>query len=328
VTGPSDSRVYAPCLAGYPGLLEFHTSMKCQWFHSVATCMSNRNSQVRLGLAVALAVLLLASAWGSQVQAGATTTAIKNVVRTVLGRGGREVTAEAVEAATKRVTQAAARHGDDVLPAVRKVGMQAIDLADDAGKHGPQAIKLMARYGDEAVWVVSKPNHLAIFVRYGDDAAQALVKHRTLAAELIEALQAPAARALAKVGDRNARRLAMMHKSGELVRIGRTDELLDVVGRYGDQAMEFIWNHKGKLASAALLAAFLADPEPYINGAAKLGAVVVAPVVEGSKSAAREIARSVNWPPFLLLAVGGIISLLILRARRNRRGTVSRVTNH
>jgi len=201
--------------------------------------------------------------------------------------------------------------------------MRAIDLADEAGKHGPQAIKLMARYGDEAVWVVSKPNHLAIFVRYGDDAAQALVKHRTLAAELIEVLQAPAARALAKVGDRNARRLAMMHKSGELARIGRTDELLDVVGRYGDQAMEFIWNHKGKLASAALLAAFLADPEPYINGAAKLGAVVVAPVVEGSKTAAREMVRSVNWSLIVLLAAGGVVVLLALRAWRNRGAKVA-----
>jgi len=285
--------------------------------------MSNLSRQTRLGLAVSLAVLLLIPAWSSHTQAGATTTAIKNVVRTALGRGGREVTQEAVEAATTRVAKAAARHGDDVLPAVRKVGMRAIDLADEAGKHGPQAIKLMARYGDEAVWVVSKPNHLAIFVRYGDDAAQALVKHRTLAAELIEVLQAPAARALAKVGDRNARRLAMMHKSGELARIGRTDELLDVVGRYGDQAMEFIWNHKGKLASAALLAAFLADPEPYINGAAKLGAVVVAPVVEGSKTAAREMVRSVNWSLIVLLAAGGVVVLLALRAWRNRGAKVA-----
>lgn len=268
-----------------------------------------------------LIAMLLLIAGGPAAQAGVTTQAAKAVAKKVLGKGGREVTSEAIESAAARMTSAAAKHGDDILPAVQKVGMRAIPLADDAGKHGPQVVKLMARYGDEAVWVVAKPNRLAMFVRYGDDAAQALMKHRTLAADLIEALHAPAAKALAKVGDRNARRLALMHKSGDLARIGRTDELLGVVGRYGDRAMEFIWNHKGKLATAAVLAAFLADPEPYINGVATLASTIAVPVVEGGKALGREIARSINWTRIFLLAGGGIAVLVVLRTwrRKSRR---------
>src|SRR6185503_5178963 len=76
----------------------------------------------------------------------------------------------------------------------------------------------------------------------------------------------------ATVGPPNARRLAIMVQGGELARIGRAGELLEVIGRYGDRAMEFIWRHKGALAVSVVLA-FLADPGPFLDGARDLAAV-------------------------------------------------------
>jgi hypothetical protein len=74
---------------------------------------------------------------------------------------------------------------------------------------------------------------------------------------------------------RQGRSLARLWEQGTLRAIGRTEELLAVIGRYGDRAMQFIWRHKGTLTVAAVLAAFLADPEPFIYGAKDLGKVAV-----------------------------------------------------
>src|SRR6185437_3010947 len=84
------------------------------------------------------------------------------------------------------------------------------------------------------------------------------------------------------------RRLAMM-AGDELTAIGRTPELLAVIARHGDTAMDFIWRNKGVLAGSAALAAFLSNPEPFLSGAADLTHVisqdVVQPVAEATAAA-------------------------------------------
>jgi hypothetical protein len=42
----------------------------------------------------------------------------------------------------------------------------------------------------------------------------------------------------------------------------RHAELLEVVGRRGDAAADFLWRNKGVLAGGAALTVFLANPEP------------------------------------------------------------------
>ena len=78
----------------------------------------------------------------------------------------------------------------------------------------------------------------------------------------------------------NARRLVEMLDAGELKQIGRTDQVLGVVGKYGNRGMDFVWRNKGALAVAAGLTAFLANPEPFINGTKDLAQVVGHSVVE------------------------------------------------
>jgi hypothetical protein len=112
----------------------------------------------------------------------------------------------------------------------------------------------------------------------------------------------------------------MMHKSGDLAKLGHHEELLDVIERYGDRAMDFVWKNKGKLAVAAVMVSFLANPEPYINGVKDLAeagidgaANVASTAVEAAgKSAAQtagEVAARTNWTVVFITAiiVAGVI---------------------
>ena len=53
---------------------------------------------------------------------------------------------------------------------------------------------------------------------------------------------------------------------GELAQAGRHPEVLGVIAKHGDGAADFLWRNKGTLAGGAALTAFLADPEPFLDG--------------------------------------------------------------
>jgi hypothetical protein len=119
----------------------------------------------------------------------------------------------------------------------------------------------------------------------------------------------------------------MMLETGELAVIGRTPEVLGVIGKYGDPAMEFLWRHKGVLGSGAVLAAFIADPEPYLAGVKNITEVVaentLKPLAEVpatvAREAAGEVARSTNWTLIFSLVVlvpGGLAALRSWRRSR------------
>ena len=94
----------------------------------------------------------------------------------------------------------------------------------------------------------------------------------------------------------------MMGQADELAKLGRTDEVLATVGKYGDRAMDFVWKHKAALATAAVLATFLADPQPYLDGVKDITQVgsdkIVAPIAEVPGEVAREAARATKGPAF------------------------------
>lgn len=233
--------------------------------------------------------MLLWTLFVASVEAGVRDKLIREAAEAALKKMGRETGSETIETLVKRTTQLATKYGDDGVEAVNKVGFKTFRYVEEAGPNGELVVKLMAKRGDDAVWIVQQKNRVAIFAKYGDDAAEAMIKHKEIVEPVIESLGKPAATALSKVTSRNARKLAMMSADGELTKIGRSDELLGVVGKYGDAAMEFIWKNKGALATATVLAAFLADPEPFINGA-------------------KGLARSVNWT-FVIIVFGGIAVL-------------------
>ena len=113
-----------------------------------------------------------------------------------------------------------------------------------------------------------------------------------------------------------------MMADGELAAIGRTPELLAVIARYGDPAMDFIWRHKAVLAGGVALTAFLANPEPYLNGTNRLAGTVaenvVRPAVVAAGNVAEEAAGFVRWT-LTILIVGLAAGLGLAVKKRSLR---------
>lgn len=268
-------------------------------------------------LAAILTLAMLPAAGRADIFSKGATEAVEYLLK----KFGKEVAEEGVERLTTKIAAAASRHGDDVIAAVRKIGPRALTLADEAGENAPRAMRLVSRYGDDAARVLSQPKGMAIFTRYGDDAAEVLIKHKGIAEPLVESLGEPAVKALGNLGARNGRRLAMMTK--DLTTGGQAAALLEVIARHGDPAMEFLWRHKGVLAGGAMLAAFIANPEPYLSGTDKLvgtlatttitpaieaAAVAVQPAIQSAGHAVSEGFALLRWAlvaAVILLALTG-----------------------
>jgi hypothetical protein len=227
-----------------------------------------------------------------EARAGVKSQAAREAAEYVLRKFGKETASETAEKLAVRIESLAVKYGDDALGAVRKAGPRALRAIESSGDLGSAAARLLSRQGDKALWIVENPQRLKLLVHYGDDAAEAMLKHKGLAEPLISSFRKPAARALSTLDGRNARRLAMMADSGDLARLGRTDALLETISRCGNRGMDFVWRNKKALAVGAALTAFLADPEPFIDGTAQLADRFARPVAE---KVGGEIARRVNW---------------------------------
>jgi hypothetical protein len=182
-----------------------------------------------------------------------------------------------------------------------------------AARSGPSTISSPAENSSKKPWACA------------DDDFAALVRHPGLAEPLLVRSEAPAARALGALSPRHARRLAMRADEPWFARSGRATELLDVIGRHGDRALEFVWKHMAVLAGGAALAAFLAHPEPYLDGVVRLAGTAAGAAAAPATEAAREAARATNWT---LLGLAGMLLLfanwLLRRARGGYRPHPSR----
>lgn len=243
---------------------------------------------------------ILALLPGATLLAGVKSDAAREAAEYLMERFGKEVGEKGVQTLTEEISTYGAKYGDDAITAIRKVGPRTFKLLDDAGENAPEVVGLINRYGNDAVWVASKPRNLAIFVRHGDEAAEAMIKHPGVAEAAIEKLGTPAATAIRNVSGQNARRIAMMVDDGSLVASGKSAEMLEVVGRYGDRAADWVWRNKGFLAVATVATAFIADPEPFIDGTVEVvkvgGEALVRPVAE-------EAGKAIYWNLFGIIAV-------------------------
>ncbi len=240
-----------------------------------------------------LVALTLSAGLGSNGLAQSKAAMARELVEFVSRRFGKEVAEEGSEVLTRKVESLLVKYGDEVAEAVRKVGPRSIQLLDDAGAEGvQQSVRLLAKHGDEAIWVVGNQSRRAIAAKLGDDAAEAMIKHGEIAEPVLELAGQSAAAALRNVSTKSGRQIKMMIDQGELVKIGRTSEVLNVVGKYGDNAMHFVWKNKGALLVGTALAAFLSDPEPFINGTKELATVAANVAIE---PIAKEIGARTNW---------------------------------
>jgi hypothetical protein len=255
--------------------------------------------------------------------------AAAEVAEYAMQRFGRQAVREGTEALARKIETAAARHGDEIFEAVRKVGPRALPLVEEAGAHGRQAAQVLARHGEPgAAWVVSRPTAMKLVARHGPEAAEVLVKHASIAEPVLEGFGAPAVRALAATGPQGGRRLAMLMADGDLAKIGRTPELLEVIAKYGDRAADFVWKNKGALAVGATLTAFLAKPEAFLNTAQGMSQTVaenaVRPLAEAPGKAVEGVAKNTNWTAIFMVIVLALAGFAVLRWHLHSRS----VSNH
>jgi hypothetical protein len=258
---------------------------------------------------IAAVLVVLATIGPVMAQASLTARAARVAARGLGGSAARE----GAENLAGRIASLVTRNGDDVVAAVRRVGPGAVRIVEQAGEHGTIAARLLGRHGTEAAHLVGQRDWLALVARHGDDAATALMRHGRIAAEAIGELGAPGARALAAVAPQNARRIAMLAADGRWARLDRAGELLDVVARHGDRAMEFIWRNKCALAVAGVLATFVRDPLPYLNGVKDLAATATRPVTELPSRVITALAHRSDWSLVAVIAIG--LAMLGLTAK-------------
>lgn len=218
----------------------------------------------------------------------------------------KAVAREVVEALEPRVAKVVEAYGDDAARALRAGGAAALPALE---AHGAAAARFLARFGDDgARLIASEGDHVvALFAKHGDEAVAFMLKHPGVGRDLVEAFGAQAARAQVSTSG-----VVLLNRLGEPIRAsGRAAEIFGVVERFGDRACAFLWRNKGAVFGAAFLAAFLADPQPYIDGAKQL-------IVEPAAGAARSVAARTNWT-WVFAATG--VALVAWAAWRFRRRT-------
>ncbi len=236
----------------------------------------------RLLIATTLVALLSVGELHAQGRVRAATEAAEWLIGRYGAKAGRTVPELA-----SRIEVLAARHGEEAtIMAVRKGGPAACGLIEAAGADGAKAVRVLTIHGElGAARVLSRPVAMKQYLLLGDECATVLVRHPGIAEPLVERAGASAVKALGAITPQNGRRLAML-MDGELAQqAGRHPEVLGVIANHGDRAVNFLWQNKGAIAGGAALTAFLANPEPYLNGTQQLmtaaGDSVVKPVVGG-----------------------------------------------
>ncbi|GBD36503.1 hypothetical protein HRbin36_01628 [bacterium HR36] len=242
--------------------------------------------------------------------------AVREAAEYILRKFAKEAGEETVETLARRIERLAFKHGDEVIQLAKKGGPAAIHAVEEAGERAPRLLKFYAQHGENALWVISRPQSMTFFLKHGEDAGVALMRHGQVVEPVIEQWGTSGAKAFARITDsQQARRLAIMHNSGELAKIGRTEELFEVIAKksepgWADRVMDFIWRHKGALTVTAALAAFLAEPEAFINGVKDITQIAAENTVG---KMAEGIAHSVNWTVIFLALLGVLGSLIGLR---------------
>ncbi len=242
----------------------------------------------------------------------AQSAAARKVAREIAEAFGRE----ALERAEPRIARLVEEFGDDAARAIRRAGPAAVPILE---KHGAAGVKVLGKWGDDGLRLLTAEGDEAVQAlgRHGDGAVELMVRHPGVGRDLLRHFGADALRAQVSTEG-----VVILNRLAEPIKAGRrAGEIFRVIERFGDRACQFLWRNKGTVFAAALLAAFLADPQPYIDGLREL-------VVEPAATAAREAARRTDWTPVALAVVilgmaPWLLRSLLRAARRPRAPAAS-----
>jgi hypothetical protein len=243
--------------------------------------------------------LLFSSEWAC---AGVKTAAIRETAEFALKKSGLEISEKALESTSSRITKLVANYGDDTISVARRNGLEAIARIEKAGPRGKQVMDLFIRHGDHAMFLTANQKRLNLVLHFGDDAASAIAKHGEIVEPLVSSFGQAGASAAKSLSGRQARRLATMMTDGPFRDSSSAKKLLQIIGQYGDRAMEFIWKNKGALCVAGGLTAFIRNPEPFISGAVTLSGTVSRHVTQTIGESFVKLATCTNGLILLVIA--------------------------
>ena len=235
---------------------------------------------------------------------------------------------EAGEEASRQFLEIVARRGD-----------QAVDVLWQAHRRGIPALQMVGRYGEDAVEMLTNPRAARLIQKHGADVAGALIRHGDRALDLIETYGDDAARLLRQLDAEEASRLYALLKGSSKLPLDRqqTQLLWKRLRQYGKPLLEFMWQHRKELAVAGVLAAFLANPEPFVTGARDLAEViaentlkplaetpqkVLAPLTEAAARLGAKVGERTHWTTVFALAIAAATIVVltwlwfVYRARR------------
>jgi hypothetical protein len=236
----------------------------------------------------------------------AQSAAARRVAREVVESFGRE----AVEAAEPRVARLVEAYGEEAVRVLRKVGPSGVGAME---RFGAPSLRILARWGDDGVRLLAVEGESAVaaMARYGEEAVELMIRHPGVGRDL-----------LAQFGSQILRRplstdsMVALNRLAEPIRAsGRSAEILAVVEKFGDRACDFLWRNKGTIFLTAVLAAFLHNPEPYLDGVKQL-------VVQPAAQVAQDAASRTNWTLVVIVTLLAVAGWLGIRwswsARRSR----------
>jgi hypothetical protein len=213
--------------------------------------------------------------------------AARKLAREVAETFGRE----AVEAAEPRVLKLVEAYGDEAASVLRKAGLPGVQALERFGAPG---MKILARWGDDGLRMLAMEGDAAVaaVARYGDDAAQLMIRHPGIGRQFLDEFGAPALRAQLKTDSV----VTLNRLAPEIKRTGRSAEILALVEKSGDRVCDFLWRNKGVIFIGSVLATFLHDPQPYLDGVKQL-------VVQPATDVAHQAASRTNWTIVVVVAL-------------------------
>jgi hypothetical protein len=237
----------------------------------------------------------------------AQSAAARRVAREVVEAFGRE----AVEAAEPRVARLVEAYGEEAATVLRKVGPPGVQAMERFGAPG---LRILARWGDDGLRLLAVEGEAAVasMSKYGEEAIELMVRHPGVGRDLLAQFGAQALRANVRTES-----VVTLNRLAEPIRAsGRSAEIFGVIEKFGDRACDFLWRNKGTIFLASVLAAFLQDPKPYLDGVKEL-------VVQPASQVARDAASRTNWTLIVVIAVLATGAWLSIRwgwAARRARG--------
>ena len=234
-------------------------------------------------------------------------TVARELVEQISKKFTKEVAEEGADRLATRVQPLLAKLGTEGSDAISRVGPRAVTLMEEAGEESVVVARMLARHGDDAIWAVQNPARRSLIASLGDEAGESLMRHGTIAEKVLAQSGKSSVAALNRVSAQGGRRLAILADDPSTRSLATNADVLAIIGKYGDRAMDFVWRNKLALLTGTTLAAFIANPEPFLDGAIQLTEVAGKEI---AKPLAEEIGKRTEWTMVMLAAVA-VAGLLI-----------------